>query len=67
MEDVIYLRNFRVGDFCRAYRIGRRKVYLEIQSGRLKTFKVGKITLISREAAEQWQAGYEASDPGRNP
>lgn len=49
-------RNFRVNEFGKSYGLCRTKVYQEIKTGRLKIFKVGKTTLISKEAAEDWQA-----------
>lgn len=50
-------RNYRIGEFAKIYGIGRTKIYQEIKSGRLKPFKCGRITLISKESAESWQAG----------
>lgn len=52
-------RNFRIAEFAKAYRIGISKTYMEIKAGRLRCFKVGRSTLISREAAEAWQSSYE--------
>lgn len=51
---------FRIRDFCRAYGIGRTKVYDEFKLGRLKFFKVDRVTLISKEAAENWLKAREA-------
>lgn len=53
-------RNYRVFEFCQSYGIGRTKTYQEIQAGRLKVFKCGRITLISMEAAEAWQKQFES-------
>ena len=53
-------RNYRIPEFVRAYGIGRTKFYAEVKAGRLKVFKVGKITLISKESAEAWQALHES-------
>ena len=58
-ERVNERRNYRISDFTRIFRIGRSKVYLEIKAGRLKAFKVGRATLISKEAAERWQISVE--------
>ena len=52
-------RNFRINEFTQIYGISRSKAYLEIGAGRLRSFKVGKITLISKEAAEAWQTLQE--------
>jgi excisionase family DNA binding protein len=49
-------RAFSVGDFCRRYDIGRTKTYAEIAAGRLRAVKVGRRTLITRDAAEAWLA-----------
>ena len=50
---------YSIRDFCKAYGISRSYAYLEIQAGRLKIFKAGRRTLISREAAEAWQRALE--------
>ncbi len=53
--------------FCRAYSISRSFAYLEIRSGRLKPFKAGRRTLISREAADNWRRALEAATPSGTP
>ena len=46
---------YSIAEFIQASGIrSRTGVYSEINKGRLKTFKVGRRRLISREAAEQW-------------
>ena len=45
--------------FARAYGISRSQAYVEIKSGRLTIFKVGRRTLISRDAAETWRRRLE--------
>jgi excisionase family DNA binding protein len=45
-------RAYRVSDFCRAYGLGRTKVYELIKSGVLSSVSVGGRRLIPREAAE---------------
>lgn len=40
--------------FCGLYGIGRTLAYREIKEGRLKIVKVGRRTLITAEAAQQW-------------
>lgn len=52
-------RNYRINEFAQRHGIGRTKTYQEIKAGKLKSFKVGKITLISKEAAEAWQSLQE--------
>ena len=50
---------FDILEFCEAYRIGRSTAYGEIREGRLNIFKVGKLTRISVEAAENWRRQRE--------
>ncbi len=50
---------FDILEFCEAYRVGRSTAYEEIRAGRLKIFKVGKLTRISIEAAENWRRQRE--------
>ena len=50
---------FDIPEFCEAYRVGRSTVYEEIRAGRLKIFKVGKLTRISVEAAANWRRQRE--------
>ena len=51
---------FSVVDFCRAHNLSRGTFYNLLRDGLApKTFKVGKRTLISREAAEQWRRHME--------
>lgn len=40
--------------FCEAFSIGRTKVYQEIREGKLKTLKVGRRTIITAQAADDW-------------
>jgi len=46
--------------FCAAHHVSRSYAYLEIKAGRLKRFKLGRRTLISREAAESWRRAVES-------
>ena len=50
---------FDIPEFCEAYRVGRSTAYEEIRAGRLKIFKVGKLTRISVEAGENWRRQQE--------
>jgi len=52
---------YDLATFCKAYSISRSFAYLEIKAGRLRPFKAGRKTLISREAAEAWRRGLEGS------
>jgi hypothetical protein len=48
--------NWRVDDFCVSHGIGRTYFYDEVKRGQIKTFKVGKRTLISDIEAKSWQS-----------
>jgi excisionase family DNA binding protein len=45
---------YDIPSFCRAYSIGRTRVYQEIKEGRLKSVKSGRRSLIPTYAAEEW-------------
>ncbi|MGH8660027.1 MAG: excisionase family DNA-binding protein, partial [Gammaproteobacteria bacterium] len=45
----------------------RQTVYREIAKGRLKSYKVGRRRLISRQAGEEWQRRLEAEAEGGRP
>lgn len=51
---------FSVHDFGKTYGVGHTKVFEEIKSGRLKTYKVGRRRYISEHAADAWQRQLEA-------
>ena len=69
------IQAYDVQSFVKAYGISRAQTYIEIKAGRLRIFKVGRRTLISREAADMWRRGLEESgakaanapDPGSRP
>ena len=48
--------NWRVDEFCISHGIGRTYFYDEVKRGQIKTFKVGKRTLISDIEAKSWQS-----------
>ena len=48
--------NWRVNEFCISHGIGRTYFYDEVKRGQIKTFKVGKRTLISDIEAKAWQS-----------
>lgn len=52
---------YSIAGFMAAFGISRFTVYKEINSGRLKTFKVGRRRLISTVAAEKWRKAMEAA------
>jgi hypothetical protein len=45
---------YRISSFCEAFAIGRSRAYEEINAGRLKTFKLGRMTFISQQSAHDW-------------
>ncbi len=45
---------YDVATFCQLHGIGRSLAYKEIKEGHLKIVKVGRRTLITAEAAQQW-------------
>lgn len=53
-DPAVEKRAFKISEFCSAYGIGRTTFYQELKSNRLKAFKVGRMTLISEEAATEW-------------
>ena len=60
-------RAFSVTEFCLGYGIGRTIAYQEIAAGRLRAVKVGRRTLITRDAAEGWLAALpDLNKPSRN-
>jgi excisionase family DNA binding protein len=52
-------RVFTVQEFCKEYKIGRSKAYLEMDAGHLKAVKIGKKTLIRADDAEKWLASLK--------
>ena len=51
---------FTIKQFIETFGVGRTVTYEEIQSGRLKTYKLGRRRYISRQAADSWQQRLEA-------
>lgn len=50
--------------FSELFSIGRTKLYQEIKEGKLKILKVGRRTIITAQAADEWLASLPAG--GRN-
>ncbi|MGB4108044.1 MAG: DNA-binding protein [Alphaproteobacteria bacterium] len=48
------IQAYDIESFSKAFSIGRTKIYAEILSGRLKKLKVGRRTIITKQAAEAW-------------
>lgn len=66
MNRVIGKEAFRLSEFSEAYGISRTKIYDEINLGRLRVFKIGRRTAISREAAHDWVQLCESESPNAN-
>jgi hypothetical protein len=56
---------YRLNEFCKEFGIGRTLAYVEIQMGRLKVYKVGKLTMIAGEDALAWRDSYRNARPQR--
>jgi excisionase family DNA binding protein len=60
MDAAVILRALTVEAFCRSYGIGRSTAYKLIKEGLgPRTMKVGRRTLISIEAADEWRRRME--------
>lgn len=57
--------NMTVNEFCAWARIGRTKAYELMNSGEIKSFKIGRSTLIPHQAAEDWLAAQPLYRPLR--
>ena len=56
-------RNFTIPEIVETYRVSRSTVYQALKNGRLGAIKVGRRTLVSRDAAEQWMRSLPAYEP----
>jgi len=50
---------FGIKEACEAACVGRSLLYLELKSGKLKSFKIGSRTLIAATDLEAWLDGYK--------
>lgn len=50
------MQNYTIDETSKIIRVGRTRLYEEINNGRLKAFKVGKRTLISDASIQDWLA-----------
>jgi hypothetical protein len=60
MDRIQVRPQYPLNDFCREFGIGRTRAYQEIAAGRLKSFKIGKLTFVTGEAALAWRSLYYA-------
>ena len=58
---------FTIPELMAAYKIGRTKIYDEIAAGRLRTYKIGRATRASVQAAAEWQRNLEAATAQDHP
>ena len=54
--------NWRVAEFCDAYKMGRTKFYALVSDGKIHVVKCGKTTLITSDEAQRFQAAMEAGE-----
>lgn len=65
MKHVQVRPQYRLKQFCEEFGIGRTQAYLEIQAGRLRVFKVGKLTMVAGEDALAWRDSHRNIQPQR--
>jgi hypothetical protein len=54
-------RGYSVADLLRLYPIGKTKLYAEIAAGRLRPTKIGRRTMFTAAAVDDWHATLERS------
>jgi hypothetical protein len=54
--------NWRVAEFCDAFRMGRTKFYGLVSDGKIRTVKCGRTTLVSDAEARRFQQSMEAGE-----
>jgi excisionase family DNA binding protein len=47
-------RGYSVADLLRLYPVGKTKIYAEIKAGRLRPTKIGRRTMFTAEAVDDW-------------
>jgi len=52
--------NWRVAEFCDAFKMGRTKFYGLVAAGKIRTIKCGSTTLITEAEAQRFQSALEA-------
>lgn len=60
MQSNLNKRGFSIQDISKIYGISRQTIYNEINSGNLKTFKIGRRRLITLSAIESWELLLES-------
>ena len=59
-------QTYTVNQFIDSFKVGRTTTYQEIETGRLKTYKVGRRRYISAHAATEWQRRLETETSDSN-
>ena len=54
--------NWRVAEFCDAFRMGRTKFYSLVAAGKIRTIKCGATTLVTEKERRRFQSAIEAGD-----
>lgn len=54
-----------VAEFCATRKVSRSFAYVELKTGRLKGKKAGDRTIISTDAAKEWDAGLADYPTGK--
>lgn len=54
--------NWRVSEFCTAFKMGRTKFYGLVAEGKVRIIKCGNTTLITADEAHRFQAALEAGE-----
>ena len=57
---------YNISDTCKITSLGRTTIYAAIKKGDLKTCKVGRRTLVTAEALQQWLGNLPTSNNGGN-
>lgn len=57
-SSIIVKPAYKIPEFCRDFGVGRTVCYEEIAAGRLRTYKVGRTTLIAGEDALAWREAH---------
>jgi excisionase family DNA binding protein len=52
-------RGYSVADLLRLYPVGKTKIYAEIKAGRLRPTKIGRRTMFTAEAVDDWLSTLE--------
>ena len=54
--------NWRVAEFCEAYKMGPTKFYGLVAAGKIRTIKCGRTTLVTGAEGRRFQSAMEAGE-----